>query len=220
MKIVKASYYKNPFIGLFIKTNNSVTLFPKQAPRKTIESAHQALKTKAVELFINQSPLVGLMAALNDNGVILAGQAEKEEVKTLKKEGLNVYVMKESIAPGNAMLANSKAALVSTLVSRVEASKIGDCLGVEVVQLNVGSIRTIGSINVVTNKGLFAYNDITEVELKNLERIFGVHGELGSTNTGVQFNALGVVANDSGALVGDLTTGFELQRIYQALSGE
>ena len=220
MKILKTSYFKNPFIGLFFKTNNSVTIVPKQAPLKTIQGIKDTLNTEVAEMFVNQSPLLGLMTCLNDNGCILASQAEAHEVKTLKKHGLNVYVMKENYAPGNTLLANKKAALVSTLFSRKEAQNVADCLGVEMQQASVGSIKTIGSINVVTNKGLFAYNDITEVELKKLEKIFCVHGEVGTNNTGTPFNGLGVVANDHGAVVGELTTGFETQRIYQALSGD
>ncbi len=220
MKIVKASYHKNPFIGLFLKTNNSITLVPKQSPAKIRQVAKEALNTTVLEMFVNQSPLIGLLTALNDNGCVLANQSELEEVRLLKKQGLNVYVMEEQYAPGNTIFGNKKATIISPLISRHEAEKIAECLGTEFIQESVGSIKTIGAINVATNKGLLAYNDITEVELKKLEKILGVHGEAGTNNTGTPFNSLGVIANDYGALIGDLTTGFESQRIYQALCGE
>jgi translation initiation factor 6 (eIF-6) len=37
---------------------------------------------------------------------------------------------------------------------------------------------------------------------------------------GVPFVGMGVVANSKGALVGHATSGFEVQRIYEALFGD
>ncbi len=138
----------------------------------------------------------------------------------MKKAGYNVYALKSSLAPGNVLLVNNKVGLASTEVPPAELKAIGECLDITVHQHALSGMHTLGAMNVLTDKGLFAYNDVTDVEFKFMEKLFDVRGTNGTTNNGVPFNAFGVVANSKGALVGDLTSGFETQRVYEALNGE
>ncbi|MEW5955684.1 MAG: translation initiation factor 6, partial [Candidatus Micrarchaeota archaeon] len=82
----------------------------------------------------------------------------------------------------------------------------------------IAGFGMVGSLNVVTNKGLFACNEASDEELKELEKIFGVPAGKGTANLGSPCNGLCMAANSHGAAVGELTTGFEVQRIYEALS--
>ncbi|MGB9577033.1 MAG: translation initiation factor IF-6 [Candidatus Micrarchaeia archaeon] len=215
--IVRASVYKNPFIGLYFKASDGLLLAARNAPAKTVELAEEVLRVRSVRLFVRQSPLVGVFAAMNSTGVVLSDSAEAEERALLKKEGLNVCTLK-AFAPGNNVLCNDKAALLNPAIHPSDARRIGDCLGVEVFQQPITSRGVVGSLNVVTNKGLLAFNEVTDVEFKRLIQIFGVHGARGTSNMGSVCNAFGVVANTNGALVGQLTSGFEVQRVYEALS--
>ena len=219
-KIVKSSIQRNPFIGLFLKTNDSLSFAPKRLPQKNVAQLESVLKTRVVELFVNQSPLLGLMLALNNNGVVLPVFAEEEEKRLLRKEGLNVCVLSKPLAPGNLILANDKGVLASPLLSKKDVVAVRDCLGAEVFQQALAGLNVVGSSSVVTNNGVLAFNQASEVELKFLKKIFAAPALNGSCNTGVEFNALGVVANSHGALVGETTTGFEIQRVYEALSGD
>jgi len=178
-----------------------------------------ALGAEPVRLFVDQSPLVGILTAMNSNGVVLPQFAEKEEQEILKKKGLNV-VRLACFAPGNNILANDRAALVSPAVPTRDARRIGECLGVEVFQDPIAGFSTVGSLNVVTNKGVFACNEASEEELKQLEKLFKASAGKGTANLGSPCNGLSLTANSKGAAVGELTTGFEIQRLYQALSLE
>jgi len=215
--IARLSLHKNPFLGLFFKANEEFLLCPKNAPAKTIDAACEALEVEPVKLFVSQSPLVGVLSAINSFGVVLPDFAEKPERELLKKKGLNVFCL-QSFAPGNNVLANDKAALVSPRVPPSDAKKISDCLGVEVFQYCVAGFATVGSLNVVTNKGVFACNEASDAELKELEKTFGAAAGKGTANLGSPCNGLCMAANSKGAVVGELTTGFEIQRIYEALS--
>jgi len=217
LKIEKTNFYRNPFIGLFLKTNNSITLLPDGTPHKLLQLAESTLETKPVHLLIDQSSLVGIFTALNDNGCVLPEFAEKKETDLLKKQGLNVLLLR-NYAPGNNILCNNKACLVNSEIDHDEAKKIGDCLGVEVFRQKTGA-NTVGAANVVTDKGLLAFNETSEIELKYLEKSFGSKGIVGTTNLGSQYNGISLVANNKGALVGESTTGVEMQRIYEALNG-
>jgi len=133
----------------------------------------------------------------------------------LKKRGLNVFSL-EALSPGNNVVANDKGALASNRVQKKDLKKISDCLGVEVFQQRFATPTVISS-TVATNKGLLVHNDFTETETKFLEKILGARGLQATVNHGVLFNSLGVVANSKGAVVGEATSGFEVQRIYEAL---
>ncbi len=218
--IQKAHFYKNPFIGLYMRTNDRHTFLAKNAPEKLHAQVKSALKTEAVELFVNQSPLVGLFCILNNHGAVFAAGSEAQEKTIVKKLGYNVYTLKSSYAPGNVFLFNNHVGLATPEVPAAELKAISDCFGIEMHQQHLSGMHTLGATNVVTDKGLFAYNDVTDVEFKHMEKLFGVRGTNGTTNGGVPFNAFGTVANNHGALVGELTSGFETQRVYEALSGE
>ncbi|MFH0973988.1 MAG: translation initiation factor IF-6 [Candidatus Micrarchaeota archaeon] len=218
LKITKASIHKNSFIGLFLKTNNEVTLAPHGIPKKNAEQVRETLGTHLVHLLIDQSPLVGLLSAMNSSGVILPCYSERSAVAALKKDGLNALLLREPFAPGNLIVCNDKTALVSPLVSREEARRISDCLNVEIFQQALAGSPIVGAVCVATNNGVLAYNEASEIELKFLAKIFGVKALGGTSNFGSVCNALGVVANDRGALVGETTTGFEVQRIFEALN--
>ncbi|MBI2445256.1 translation initiation factor IF-6 [Candidatus Micrarchaeota archaeon] len=218
--ILKTNFYKNPFIGLYLRTNDRHTFMAKNAPARIRAQAQDALKTELVEFYVNQSPLIGLFCVMNNHGAILAANSEREEKNLLKKHGYDVHVLKTSLTPGNVLLFNNKIGLASPQLPPAELKPIGETLGIPMHQLHLSGMHTIGATNVVTDKGIFAYNDVTEVEFKQMEKLFGIHGTNGTSNNGVPFNSFGVVANNHGALAGDLTSGFEMQRIYEALSGE
>ena len=92
LKIEKTSVQKNPFLGLFFKTNDEITLCPKNVPLKNEKEIERVLRTKVVQILIEDSPLIGLFAALNDNGLILPDFTDEETVSFLKKEtGFNLF---------------------------------------------------------------------------------------------------------------------------------
>ncbi|MFH0835776.1 MAG: translation initiation factor IF-6 [Candidatus Micrarchaeota archaeon] len=215
--IQKTSLERNPFIGLFLRASDSVVLCTKNAPSKVKTLAEETLGAPLTELFLAESSLIGIFSVLNSTGCIVTSEAEHKEVQALKKTGLNVLKLKSSFAPGNNILVNDTAALVSPLMSKEEAAEIADALGVEVHRQQFAGLKTVGSANIVTNNGLLAFNETSEIELKQLEKWFGVRSGVGTANMGVVYNSLSIVANKKGALVGDLTSGFELQRIFEAL---
>jgi translation initiation factor 6 len=218
LRIAKSSIHKNSFIGLFLKTNDELTLAPHGLPKKNAAQVRETLGTRAVHVLIDQSPLVGLLTAMNSSGVVLPCYSEKSVAAALKNEGLNVLALREPFAPGNLVACNDRAALVSPLIHKDEAKRIGDALGVEVHQQALAGSPVVGATCVATNNGVLAFNEASEIELKFLAKIFGCKAVGGTTNFGSVCNALGVVANDRGALVGEATTGFEVQRVFEALS--
>lgn len=213
--------HKNPFVGLFFKANDDLVLVPKALGSKFTETIQNTLGTTPVHISISQSDLMGIFVAMNSNGCVVPSFIEDDELAALRKAGLNVAMIDSHQACGNCILCNDHAAVLHPTISKPEAKKVSDALGVEALAHDLLSkISTVGAVNVVTNKGLLAYNEMPEVELKKLERLFKVKGNVGTCNMGVPFVGMGVVANSKGALVGHATSGFEVQRVYEALFGD
>ena len=220
-EILKAGVNKNPFVGLFLKTNSTTTFVPKTSPKKFCALCETVFGTRVAGLFVDESPFLGIFTALNDVGMVFPAFASDDELALARKTGLNACRLEGPLTPGNVLLANNKACLASPALTTKDASTVSDCLGVEVVQQAIAGVETVGASSVATDKGILAYNEATETELKFLKKTFKVGNAVNSsTNLGMPFNGLSVVANAKGALIGELTTGFEVQHVFQAFSSD
>ncbi|MEM5832443.1 MAG: translation initiation factor IF-6 [Candidatus Aenigmatarchaeota archaeon] len=178
----------------------------------------QILKVPTFKFFIGDSELVGLFNAANSNGIVLPKIVKEEEIKKIKKIGIEVIIIKEKYtALGNLIVANDKGAIVSELISKKSLKKIEECLGVEVYQTKIANIKLVGSVCFATNKGAIIHRDASEEDLKIVKEILKVDVEKASVNLGSPFVKSGIIANSYGALVGSKTSGYELDIIARSL---
>ena len=216
-KMRRCDYFGNQWIGMFIRSNDELTLFPLDALEK-IEENTKFLKTEPVKLTIGESNLLGVYIAMNNKGAVLPNVATKDEVNKIKKLGLNVYKSKSRHnAHGNNMAVNDKGGIINEDVAAAERKKMEDVLGVELVPSCIGEFVTVGSACIATNKGFLVHYKATDDNIKSLKKIFKVDGDRGTVNTGVGFVSYGVVANSKGYIAGEKTTAFEMGRVMEAL---
>lgn len=215
--LLKGSFYNNPFVGLFVRASDKLVAVPRDVPEKMLQSTQDSLGVPLFRTSISQSHLLGIFCVMNSNGAVISSLAEKQEIAEFKKQGLNVELL-DPFSPGNNIACNDKAALASHNLSFSDIARIEDCLGVEVHQHRFATPAVI-TATVATNRGFVTHNELSEAEIKLLEKMFKVQGQQATVNGGTVYNSIGLVANGKGALVGELTTGFEVQRIYSALFG-
>lgn len=218
MHFAKAAMEGNSFLGIFAKTNDKVTVLPSNAPEKLKRVYSEVLKTRLITTSISNSSLIGVFCAMNSNGMVLPSTAYESEVKLLKKESINAVIVEDKrTALGNNLLVNDHGCLANPSLSKESLKRIEDCLGVEVVAGTIGGSRIVGSAAVVTNRGIFTRTNVSEEEFSFLENFFKVKGSFGTANMGVPFVGLCIVANSNGFVAGEMTSGFEIQRIDEAL---
>jgi translation initiation factor 6 len=214
----RCAYFGNPWIGMFIKTNDSVTLLPVDSMKKLEEKAAAGLKTEIVKVSAGDSNLLGIYFAMNSNGAVLPNIMREEEVAALKRAGLNVHVSAErNNAHGNNIAVNDRGGAINPHVSREEAKKMEDVLGVELVPMSVAGYATIGSACIATNSGFLAHFGASPEEMAALKSALKADGSRGTVNTGTGFVAYGAVVNKNGYIAGEGTTAFELGRLEEAL---
>lgn len=220
MSVEKLLVYGNPNIGVYVHANDKFALIPRDVPEKFQQAIGSALRTPVYRVTLSESPLIGVFAAGNSRGLILGRFVRESEVERLKEllgDEVEIAVLedlKES-AVGNLIIANDKAALVSNIIPRRELKTIEDVLGGEVVRGRIAGSALVGSMAVVSNRGMLVCPLASEEELRELSEIFHVKADVGTVNKGSIFIRSGLAVNDRGGVVGYDTTGPELMRIQQ-----
>ncbi len=218
MKSATDSLFGNPYLGVYAIANEKICLVAKHMPDELIEKIRNTLDVEVIQISIGGSGLLGIYAVMNSNGIVVPSLISDAELEVLKKLNLNIYVSDTTFnAIGNNICVNDKGGIINENIPKEEISKISECLGVPLVPMTIKGYEVLGSVCIATNKGFIVHNDIRELEMKKLEEIFKVRGMNGTANTGSYFVGICLVANSNGCVVGDLTTGFELQRIQEGL---
>ncbi|MGC9009078.1 MAG: translation initiation factor IF-6 [Sulfolobales archaeon] len=219
--IEKASFYRNPNIGVYIFVNNEIAIVPPGTEADLKNLLRDVLKVKKIiETKISDTNLVGVMIGGNDKGILLPRTIKDEEYQLIKREfSGNIKILETSAnAIGNIILANSRAALVYKEADAEVIRTVKDILEVEIVErATIAGIPTIGSLGVITNRGGIVHPDASRKDLDFLRELFKVPIDVGTVNFGVPYVRSGLVANDKGALVGINTTGPEILRISKIL---
>ncbi len=214
----RSSYFGNPWLGMFIKSSDSVSLLPVDAMDKLEEKVKLALKTNVVRFSVAQSNLLGVYLVMNKNGIVVPNVTSEQELAALKAAGLNVFVSSEkNNAHGNNIAVNDKIGLVNPHLPRESVKEMEDALGVELVATSIAGYTTLGSVCILTNGGFLAHYKASFEDMENLKQILKLPGNKGTVNTGAGFVSYGVVVNSHGYIAGESTTSFELGRVEEAL---
>ncbi|MEM3791447.1 MAG: translation initiation factor IF-6 [Candidatus Micrarchaeaceae archaeon] len=218
MGIIRCRILGNSYVGAFLVPTDKYVLVAKSSSQKERDEIESALGVNAIGVSIDGSDLIGIYIAANSKGVLLPFSAREEEVKKIKEEtGGEVRVMKTKL---NALrcniLANDKLGLVNVDFTREEVKEIEDVLDIEVIKKEIGNYKTPGANCIMTNKGFVATTAATDEEMEEIRKIFP-NAAQSTANLGSKSIGICCAANSKGLVVGELTTGYELGRISDAL---
>jgi translation initiation factor 6 len=205
-------YYGDANIGFYGRASDKIFISSFD------EDFSNILKTYSKRVSIGGTEFVGLLTVMNSNGIILPSIVREEEIKEIRKFGLDVLVLKEKFtALGNLIVTNDKGAIVSELISKKNLKAIEDVLKVEIVQASLVNSKIVGSVCFATNKGAILHREASDEDVKLVRDVLKVEVEKGSVNFGSPFVASGIIANSYGALIGSKTSGYELDVILRVL---
>jgi len=203
----------DPNIGVFARVLGDIAIVPPESTEEFKTAVRSALEVTLVETTIQGSAIVGSLVAGNSRGVVVSGLATEEEVARIA-EYREVLLLNESMnAAGNVIMANDTFAAVHEDMPTDLSKAIGEFLGVEVLSLTLGGVKTVGMAGVATNKGVIVHPRATERQIAMLEDIAKVPVGTGSINMGGALVGTGLLVNEKGYLAGNATSGFELGRI-------
>ena len=217
--MLRAALSGSSYVGVFARATDDCLLVRPDLEESLREDFEDELDVPAVPTTVAGSSTVGALAVGNENGLLVSQRATDRECDRIEEAtDLPVVELPGRInAAGNVVLANDTGAYVHPDLSRKAIRAVEDALDVPGERGMLADVRTVGTAAVVTNEGVLCHPKTTDEELDALEDVFGVYADIGTVNYGGPLVGSGLIANSSGYIVGEDTTGPELGRIDDAL---
>ncbi len=217
--MLRTSVAGSSYVGVFCRTTNDVLLARRDLDDELLDSMADELSVPVVATTIGGSGTVGALAVGNESGLLVSSRltdTERDRIEAAIDVPLTELPGKINAA-GNVILANDYGAYVHPDLSREAVTTIREALDVPVQRGDIGDVKTVGTAAVATNEGVLCHPKAREPELEALEAHLDVYADLGTINYGGPLIGSGLIANDTGYIVGTDTTGPELGRIEDTL---
>jgi len=207
----------SPVVGVFAACTDAYVFVPYDISDEIIKELEASLGVEAHRTSISGSSIIGSLVRGNSRGAIVADFVLERELRAIKKYIKAVRLTEELNAAGNLIIANDTAALVHPDLTDISVEKIKKTLGVDVKQGTIGGLKTVGMAGIATNKGVLVHPKSTPAEIGMIEELFGIPVDIGTVNFGSPLVGSGILANSTGYVVGEETTGPEISRIEDTL---
>ena len=219
MNIGLGTVRESPFVGVFAIATEKRCFAPIGISKKEEKHLLDLFDVEIVPTAIAGSGLIGVLAVANSNGIVVGDISEEREIRHLQQIGLKIKTISNISAIGNLVEANDSKGVCSQLLTKSRVHEIEKALGVEMLQCKIADSDVVGAAMVATNNGMVLNKMASEAEIGALKKHFGLEAALGTANSGDMFVGNSLIANSKAALAGANTTGFELSRIDDGLSG-
>ena len=206
-------------VGVYLSVVGDVLFHPHSLSNEAIHELESAFELEMYPFMVGGSSLIGSLLKGNRKGIAVADIATEGELDELTSFG-DVVVMQSGVnAAGNLVECNDIGAVVSPVIPPCPngLEMIGEVLGVNAVRCKVAGHDTVGSMLVANSKGVLSHPDISSEEAGVIQDALGVPLMVGTVGFGSPFVGAGCTASDVHAMVGEGSTGPELNRIEDAL---
>jgi translation initiation factor 6 len=213
-------------VGISLIATDRYCLAPGGIKAKVRERLEAVMQVPIVEIDASFKLLLGIMMVGNSNALLLPNHVSPHDEEVIVKAmdkigGVKVFVLEQSKlnALGNLIATNDKGAIVSSKLTPESIETIESVLGVKVQQARINNSPLVGTKIVVNSKGVLVSPLATNEDAESFKKVLGVE-EVDFTTVclGMESIRVGMVANSSGAVVGNTTSGPELARISDVLS--
>jgi translation initiation factor 6 len=220
--VVITDFHGDPNVGLHGLATDKFCLVGKTVTDKQVEEIERKLKVPVIRATLYGMDLVGLFAVGNSSALLVPAIVFDSELRHLKEKleklGVKLAVIKtEHTAFGNNIIVNDKIAIVSKFYSKEAVAQIEESLNVKAVQLDLANASVPGSVGEINSKGGIFSPNLSDEEIKAVEKLLKFEIGLGTVNLGNPFVSSGIIANSFGFAVGKASSGFEITRVDESL---
>jgi translation initiation factor 6 len=218
MKLYKTSFYGNPNVGLYGFCTDSYCLLAHEFTEEQVKNIKEVLQVPVYQIKIANSSLIGALVTGNSKVLLVPNIALKSEIEHFKELKINVKVIQTKLtALGNNILCNDNGALVNREYSADTKKIIRQALEVTLHPGEIGTTDVPGSCVVHNKKGAIIHAFATPEQITEVENLLGLTCTRGTVSFGSPHVRSGILANSYGMVVGDTSTGIEIENIYEAL---
>ncbi len=217
--MLRASFTGSSYVGVYAAATEQAVLLAPTVDDSLADSLGTELSVPVVATTIGGSGTVGSLAVGNDAGLVVSRRTTDDELDRLRAavDGAVARLPGRLNAAGNVVLANNNGAVVHPDLDESAVEVVAETLDVPVERTAVADVPTVGTAGVATNRGVLCHPQATESQLELLETTLDVYADLGTINYGAPLVGSGLIATESGYVVGEETTGPELGRIEDTL---
>jgi len=217
--LLRAAFSGSSYVGVFARATDDCVLVRPDVDESLREAIGEEFDAPVIPTTVGRSGTVGALATGNENGLLVSSRVRDPEIETIREVvDLPVTELPGRInAAGNVVCCNDSGAYVHPDLSAEAVQAVADGLDVPVEQGAIAGVTTVGTAAVATNEGVLAHPKATDGELDALEEVLDVPADIGTINYGGPLVGSGLVANNTGYVCGEDTSGPELGRIDQAL---
>lgn len=218
MKLFKTSLHGNSNIGLYGFCNDHYCLLAPEFTPEQVATIQDVLKVPIYQIKIAHTSLIGALVTGNSRVLLVPNITDDPELMVLKRLKIPFHVIPSKItALGNAILCNDAGALVHREYSADVKKIIRQALNVRLHPGEIGDTEVPGSCVVHNRRGAVIHAFATQEQIKEVEDLLGVPCIKGTVNFGSPLVHSGVLANSNGMVIGNASTGIEIENIYEAL---
>ena len=151
MALLQRDLFNSPYAGVFCATNDVLTLIPPGIPKDDTEAISDALGTTVEPVTIGGSRVVGTLAAMNSQGLLVSNIVTSREIEKLEKLAsdfnLRLGVISDrSNAIGNNFLVNDNGGFCNERLGSQTRELAEEILGVEITPKSLNQMDTLGMI--------------------------------------------------------------------------
>ncbi|HIH09682.1 MAG TPA: translation initiation factor IF-6 [Candidatus Diapherotrites archaeon] len=220
MNFTRGTIKSSPYVGVFCTVTEEIALAPHSALPKEVQTLEQQLGVSVIRANIGNSSLLGVLSRGLGRKIAASSIIEDIEVSGLESQGIEVLKLGGFTSTGNLIALNRNGGIASPLIDDEGLDELKGFFGIKFERMKVADNDLAGASLTVTNKGLIAHPNIREKEFERVQKILKVGGRTTTANYGDLFVGNSVIANTKGAIAGQNTSGIELSKIDEGLSGE
>jgi len=220
--VAKINFGHDPNLGLYGVATDKFCLVGRSLSEQSIKELEEVLKVPVIKVSVYGTNLIGVFVAANSKAILLPDVTYEDEYAHIKREmdklGVKVFIIKsEHTALGNNIILNDKAAIISTNYSPQLFAEIKKALGIEVKQMDLAGTSLPGSVGFITNNGGVFNPNMSDKEIKAVEKTLGYEIGLSTVNMGNMFISSGIIGNSFGFVIGSMSSGYEITRVDESL---
>ena len=216
MNFLKKNINHTPFVGVFCALSNKVILLPPTIGKKDEKEFEEKLSVRAVKSTLGNSTLVGVLALLFEEKIVVPGITTREEQKSLEKQGLEVMELGQTDAFGNLATMNEFHGFASPLLSKEKVSAMEKFFGVKFSRQKITETDITGACLEANSNGFIVNPGVSAKDFEELEKKLQVKGVATTANYGDRLVGNSILVNNHGAIIGSITTTHEMIRIDEA----
>lgn len=218
MHVAKLHIQGNSLVGLYIIAMKDFIIVGPEVPDRYDSDLEDIFDAKVVRTTIAGTSLVGIFAVSNGKELLVPHIILEHEEKVLKENNISFHkIISNLTCHGNNIVANKHSAIINPEYEEEAAKQIKSALGTDIFPATINDAPTVGSFMVAHDTcGLVSHN-VSDSEFDNIAKHLQIDLDSGTVNMGSTTIGSGVVSNNSGFVIGDISGGPELVNTDEVL---